>query len=69
MFTQFEDKIFSAVMLLLIVMFGFLIVHSIMGNQDVKRQTYECISKNGTLIEGKDMNFCVEKFIPLEPDK
>lgn len=48
--------------------FGSAVFRIVLDANEIKRQTYECISKNGTLVEGRRMNFCVEKFIDLKQD-
>ena len=48
--------------------FGSVVFLMVIDAHEIKRQTYECISTNGTLVEGRRMNFCVEKFIDLEQE-
>jgi hypothetical protein len=48
--------------------FGSVVFLMVIDANEIKRQTYECICKNGTLLEGRRMNFCVEKFIDLEQE-
>ena len=57
---------------MLILSFGtlaFILTLNFSESEMLKKQTYECISKGGTLIEGERMNFCIEKFIQLEQNE